>query len=394
MQSLCLLGSTGTIGIQTLDIVRQHPSHFRVFALGAYHNVEKMFAQCQEFSPSYAVLVDEKSARHLQEKLAQIDSKTQVLYGVESLCEIASAAECDTVLAAIMGSASLRPTMSAIRASKRVLLASKEALVMAGSIMMEAVRNSEAVLLPIDSEHNAILQCLSSDYLPGHPCPKSIKSITLTASGGPFRTLPLETLSTVTVEQAVTHPNWQMGEKISVDSATLMNKGLEVIQAKWLFDLAPDDIEVVIHPQSIFHAFVSYMDGSTIAHIAKPDMRIPIAYAIAWPDRIESGCLPLDPLALSGLEFFSPDIQRFPSLNLAYQAMRDGGQAATILCSANELAVDSFLKGRIPFTAIYETVAETLERFPKSYASTLEDIVELDREIRLFYEQILDVRID
>lgn len=391
MRTLTLLGSTGSIGTQTLDVIAAHPDQFSVFALAAHQNVDRLFAQCQQFSPQYAVLTNEVAAQSLAERLRAAHLKTEVLTGDKALLEIAAASEVDTVLSAIVGAAALLPTMLAVSAGKRVLLANKESLVMAGELMMAAARDSGAELLPIDSEHNAVFQCLSDDYLPGSGRPQGVDSIVLTASGGPFRDLPLSNLPNVTPEQAVAHPNWSMGAKISVDSATMMNKGLEVIEAHWLFDLPAKDIEVLVHPQSLVHAFVRFRDGSVLSHVAPPDMRIPIAHTLAWPKRINSAVGSLDLLSLSQAQFYLPDWERYPCLQLAYEALKVGGTAPAILNAANEVAVDAFLAGQLRFDQIAVVVERVLHQLSFGPVDCLDAVLVADRESRAKAAKIMSI---
>jgi len=393
MQSITLLGSTGSIGQQVLDIVAAHPQRFSVFALSAYCNGEMLFQQCKRFKPKYAVLVDgNDSAILLSERLKHAALATQVKRGGEALQEIVADSETETVVVAITGAAALLPTMAAIQAGKRLLLANKEALVMAGELVMSAVKTYQTTLLPIDSEHNAILQCLPKGYLPGHVLPANVHSVVLTASGGPFRVLPLDQLGAVTPREAVAHPNWSMGAKISVDSATMMNKGLEVIEAYHLFGIGEQQIEVVIHPQSLVHAFVRYIDGSVSAQISSPDMRIPIAFTMAWPERIASGVKPLDFTKFLKMEFDSPDSRRYPCLNLAYEALRVGGTAPTLLNAANEVAVAAFLAGKIRFNQIFPLISEVMTQLPVTTALSLEEVIFSDQQARHCAMEIMEIR--
>lgn len=380
MQKLTILGATGSIGVSTLDVVARHPDRFQIYALSGHFRVVELAEQCKKFKPRYAVVADQARAQQLQALLVEGHSDTCVLYGVEGLCQIATAPDVDTVMAAIVGAAGLLPTLEAARAGKKVLLANKEALVMAGSLFMDAVREAGATLLPIDSEHNAIFQCLPQGYGPNHN--GGVQKILLTASGGPFRTAPLDTLDEITPEQACAHPNWDMGRKISVDSATMMNKGLELIEACWLFDLSPDQIEVVIHSQSVIHSMVEYVDGSVLAQLGNPDMRTPIAHAMAWPERISSGVASLDIIGTARLDFEAPDLKRFPCLGLAMDAARLGGSAPTLLNAANEVAVEAFLNGEIPFTRIAGVVATVLADTPITEPDTLEAVQAIDQLAR------------
>ena len=376
MQKLTILGATGSIGVSTLDVVARHPDRFQIYALSGHSRVVELAEQCLTYKPRYAVVADQSSAQQLQQLLRPGSPETEVLYGVEGLCYIASAPEVDTVMAAIVGAAGLLPTLEAARAGKKVLLANKESLVMAGRLFMDAVREAGAILLPIDSEHNAIFQCLPSGYSPDHRA--GVQKVLLTASGGPFRTTPLEALSAISPEQACAHPNWDMGRKISVDSATMMNKGLELIEACWLFDLSPSQIEVVIHPQSVIHSMVEYVDGSVLAQLGNPDMRTPIAHAMAWPERVDSGVSRLDIIATARLDFEAPDLERFPCLVLAMEAARLGGSAPTVLNAANEMAVEAFLNGDISFTRIAEVVAVVLAGTVTTEPNTLEAVQSID----------------
>lgn len=385
-KNVTILGSTGTIGINTLDVISRYPERYRVFALTANSDVEKLVDQCGRFQPQYAVMTDATSAQQLEERLhgKGLDRIT-VLSGSDGQEAVAGDARVDYVMAAIVGAAGLLPALAAARAGKRILLANKESLVMSGQLFMDIVRSNKAVLLPIDSEHNAIWQCVSCYTGDGTGLPQgAVSKIWLTASGGPFRNLPLESLAAVTPEQACAHPNWKMGRKISVDSATMMNKGLELIEACWLFGTPPESIEVVLHPQSIIHSMVAYSDGSVLAQMGNPDMRIPIAYALAWPERIRSGAEPLDIFRVAELNFERPDLKRFPCLGLAYDAIRRGGTATTILNAANEIAVDNFLQGRIRYTDIVRIVASVLEDLSPHEADSLEAILDDDKLARAY----------
>jgi 1-deoxy-D-xylulose-5-phosphate reductoisomerase len=374
---ITVLGATGSIGMSTLDVVARHPDRFRVVALTAHTDVETLAGQCERFQPRFAVMADPSAAERLRARLKPRVPEVEVLGGHEALAEIAGLAEADYVMAAIVGSAGLLPTLAAAAAGKRVLLANKEALVMSGALFMRTVRENHAILLPIDSEHNALLQCMPDNYSTGQ-APRGVKGIMLTASGGPFRTMPMNRLATVTPEQACAHPNWDMGRKISVDSATMMNKGLEVIEAGWLFDLPIDRIRVVLHPQSILHSLVEYQDGSVLAQLGNPDMRIPISHALGWPERIESGAKPLDLLTVGILQFEPPDLQRFPCLALAGQAWGAGGTAPAILNAANEVAVQAFLERRLAFTSIPRVIEYALSQCVVHAADVLEIILEDD----------------
>lgn len=379
---LTVLGSTGSIGTSTLDVVARHPERYRITALTAHGRDDLLFQQCLEFKPEYAVLLDETAADRLASNIAAAGLRTQVLCGVEALEQVAALPEVDAVMAAIVGAAGLRPTLAAARAGKKILLANKEMLVMAGAVFMDAVRASGSVLLPIDSEHNAVFQSLPQNYS-GNLAAAGVHKILLTASGGPFRDTQLEDLRQVTPEQACAHPNWSMGRKISVDSATMMNKGLEVIEAHWLFNAPAESIEVVVHPQSVIHSMVQYVDGSVIAQLGNPDMRTPIAYALAWPERIDAGVESLDLVRVARLNFVAPDLERFPCLALAYKALVEGGTAPAVLNAANEVAVAAFLEGRIPFLAIPAVIEQALNSLPVAPVSVLEDVLNADAAARL-----------
>jgi 1-deoxy-D-xylulose-5-phosphate reductoisomerase len=381
IRHLTILGSTGSIGVSTLDVVTRHPDRFQIIALTANHSIEKMLEQCRLFRPRYAVMLDKDSGEKLHTKVRAAGISTEVIWGVESLEKVASLPEVDTVMAAIVGSAGIRPTFAAARAGKQVLLANKETLVMAGRIFMDVVKQHHATLLPIDSEHNAIFQSLPHHFT-GDLAAVGVRRILLTASGGPFRQSSLASLEQVTPEQACAHPNWVMGQKISVDSATMMNKGLEVIEAHWLFNAAPEKIQVVIHPQSVIHSMVEYVDGSVLAQLGNPDMRTPIAHALGLPDRIETGVAPLDMFKIGRLDFEEPDFKRFPCLGLAYQALAAGGSTPAILNAANEVAVESFLKRRMPFTAIPVMIEQVMQSVSRKDIASLEDVLEADREAR------------
>ena len=380
MQAITVLGATGSIGVSTLDVIARHPDKYSVFALTAHRQIEKLAGQCLQFKPTYAVVADDGAAVALQALLSAQGSTTEVLFGREALCAVSSAEGVDTVMAAIVGAAGLEPTMAAVRAGKKILLANKEALVMAGGLFMQAVAASGSVLLPIDSEHNAIFQCLPSDFK--NTDKGGVKKLLLSASGGPFRGRTLEQMRSVTPDQACAHPNWSMGRKISVDSATLMNKGLELIEACWLFNVASSQVEVVVHPQSIIHSLVQYIDGSVLAQLGNPDMRTPIAHALAWPSRIESGVADLDLFSIAQLNFEKPDLTSFPCLAVASAAAREGRDAAAILNAANEIAVQAFLDQRIGFTQIAEVVSHTLNSLALTEPDSLEAVQESDRRGR------------
>jgi 1-deoxy-D-xylulose-5-phosphate reductoisomerase len=380
-QKLVVLGATGSIGVNTLDVVARHPDRFEVLALTANRQVEGLFEQCRRFRPRYAVLQSEEGAERLAGLLHRAACDTTVLAGLDATEEVACHPDADTVMAAIVGAAGLRPTLAAVQAGKKVLLANKEALVMAGPVFMREVAQSGAVLLPIDSEHNAVFQSLQNDY----SCSlekKGVRRILLTASGGPFRQLPLESLASVTPEQACVHPNWVMGRKISVDSATMMNKGLEVIEAHWLFGAPRERIEVVIHPQSIIHSMVEYADGSVIAQLGNPDMRTPIAHALAYPERIDAGVASLDLCRIGQLSFEAPDFSRFPCLRLAYEALERGGSAPAVVNASNEMAVEAFLAGRLSFMRIPGIIEETLAAVPQREIADLAGVMDADAESR------------
>jgi 1-deoxy-D-xylulose-5-phosphate reductoisomerase len=380
-QQITILGATGSIGASTLDVISRHPERTSVFALTAHRATDRLAELCLRFSPRYAVMTDTGAARTLKDLLQAGHCTTTVLEGEQALCEVACASEVDVVMAAIVGAAGLKPTLAAVTAGKKVLLANKEALVMSGQLFMDAVEASGCCLLPIDSEHNAVFQSLPKDFR-HHPETDGVRRILLTASGGPFRTVPAERLETVTPEEACAHPIWSMGRKISVDSATMMNKGLEVIEAHWLFGLAPAQIEVVIHPQGIIHSMVDYIDGSVLAQLGSPDMRIPIANALAWPERIASGAKALDLFDVAPLSFERPDFERFPCLSLAYRALEAGGSVPAALNAANEEAVEAFLGSRLGFCRIADVIAATLERGGWVEAKTLEAVLEADARAR------------
>jgi len=379
-QGLTLLGATGSIGTSTLDVVARHPDRYRVFALTAHRAAEALLALCVRHAPRYAVLSGLAEDPELRRRFAAAGCATELLFGARALEQVAADPECGVLMAAIVGAAGLAPTLAGARAGKRVLLANKEALVMAGPFFMRAVRESGASLLPIDSEHNAVFQCLPQAA--GAASVRAVRRILLTASGGPFRSAPLDALSRVTPDEACAHPNWAMGRKISVDSATMMNKGLEVIEAHWLFDLPADRIEVLIHSQSIIHSLVEFVDGSVIAQLSNPDMRIPIAHALGFPERIESGATPLDLAAIGQLSFEQPDARRFPCLGLAYAALREGGSAPAVLNAANEVAVAAFLEGKLRYTAIPQVIEHALGRMPAARADSLETVLDADRAAR------------
>jgi len=377
---LTVLGATGTIGVNTLDVVARHPGRFEIFALTGATQVERMFEQCRTHRPRYAVMSQADSAAALRQRVKDAGLAVTVLEGERALTEVATAPEVDTVMAAIVGAAGLPATLAAAQAGKRILLANKETLVVSGQLFMDAVARSGAVLLPIDSEHNAIFQALPRDFN-GDFQQAGVKSLWLTASGGPFRQLSADEIARATPAQAIAHPNWVMGKKISVDSASLMNKGLEVIEARWLFNARPEQIRVVVHPQSIIHSMVEYADGSVIAQLGTPDMRTPIAYALGFPERIEAGVSGLDLMGRQ-LSFEEPDHVRFPCLGLAFEALRRGGNAAAVLNAANEVAVARFLDGAVPFSAIPDSIAHTMDTLAGGAAETLDDLFEADRLAR------------
>lgn len=380
-QVLTILGSTGSIGESTLDVVSRHPEKFRVFALAGYRQVDKLAAQCKQFHPEYAVVGDAGHAAELEKKLKQEGISTQVLYGSQALIDVASADEVSGVMCAIVGAAGLPSALAAARKGKTIYLANKETLVVSGALFMETARQNGATVLPIDSEHNAIFQVLPRDYT-GRLNEHGINSIVLTASGGPFLNTDLSTFDSITPEQAVKHPNWSMGRKISVDSASMMNKGLELIEAHWLFNCPPEKLEVVIHPQSVIHSMVRYRDGSVLAQLGNPDMRTPIAYCLGLPERIDSGVGELDFGALSALTFQKPDFDRFPCLKLAYQAMNAGGAAPCVLNAANEVAVAAFLDKRIKFTDIAKVVAHCLAQDFSDGRHDIEGLLAQDAQTR------------
>jgi len=393
VKNVTILGSTGTIGLQTLDVIARHANEYKVYALAANSKVDALLKQCLEFKPVFAVLLDETAAQDLREKLKAQHSATQVLAGMRGLEQVSSDAEVDIVMAAIVGAAGLKPAMAAAHAGKRILLANKETLVMAGSLFMQAVKAGGATLLPIDSEHNAIFQVMPPEGAWILACGgienHGIKKIILTASGGPFRKYTQQQLENVTPELALKHPNWVMGAKITIDSATLMNKGLEVIEAHWLFNANPEQIDVVVHPQSIIHSMVEYVDGSILAQLGNPDMRTPIAYALGYPNRIESGVESLNLLEIAKLEFEAPDVKRFPCLQLAYDALKIGGTAPAILNAVNEVAVAAFLNHQIHFLDIATLIAKALDSIQSAPVTSLEQLIAIDNEARSFAQEHL-----
>jgi 1-deoxy-D-xylulose-5-phosphate reductoisomerase len=393
MKGLCILGATGSIGVSTLDVAARHPHLYKIVALTANSNTEVLFEQCLAHHPQHVVVVDKSKAEAFQEKISASSlADIKVWVGSEALETVATLNEVDSVMAAIVGAAGLLPSLAAAKAGKTVLLANKEALVMSGDIFMDAVTASGAHLLPIDSEHNAIFQCMPAHYKTGTDG-KQVRRILLTASGGPFRELPIEQMAMVTPEQAVAHPNWDMGKKISVDSATMMNKGLEMIEACLLFNMSPDQIQVVIHPQSVIHSMVDYVDGTVLAQMGNPDMRIPIAHAMAWPERFESGAKPLNIFDVRRMDFEEPDLGRFPCLRLAYKAINAGGTMPTVLNAANEIAVEAFLDKRIKFTDIPVIIESCMDIIAVSVADTLDVILDHDQQARVVAKQLIADRL-
>ena len=387
-QQITVLGATGSIGLSTLDVIARHPERYQVFALSGFTRLSELRALCVRHAPRFAVVPEASAARGLQDDLHAAGLSTRVLVGEEGLCQVAADPEVDAVMAAIVGAAGLRPTLAAVEASKKILLANKEALVMSGALFMQAVRKSGSVLLPIDSEHNAIFQCMPGDFARGLGA-VGVRRILLTASGGPFRQTPMAELVHVTPDQACAHPNWSMGRKISVDSASMMNKGLELIEACWLFDAKPSQVEVVIHPQSVIHSLVDYIDGSVLAQLGNPDMRTPIANALAWPERIDSGVPPLDLFAIARLDFQAPDEGRFPCLRLARQAAEAGNSAPAMLNAANEVAVAAFLDGRVRYPEIASIIEEVLNLEPVVAVDDLDAVFTADTKARVLAGQWL-----
>ncbi|MDK4708363.1 1-deoxy-D-xylulose-5-phosphate reductoisomerase [Kingella negevensis] len=386
MQTLTILGSTGSIGVSTLDVISRHPDKFQIFALAGHSQVEKLAEQCRQFSPKYAVVADETRAKKLRQQLGSLH--TEVLFGKQALIDIATAPEVTGVMCAIVGAAGLPSALAAAKHGKTIYLANKETLVVSGSLFMETAKKHGAKVLPIDSEHNAIFQVLPRDYA-GNMDAHGVTSIVLTASGGSFLNTPIAELPHITPAQAVKHPNWSMGQKISVDSSTMMNKGLELIEAHWLFNCPPDKLEVVIHPQSIIHSMVRYADGSVLAQLGNPDMRTPIAYCLGLPERIESGVGALDFGKLSGLTFQEPDFARYPCLKLAYDAMFVGDSAPCVLNAANEVAVAAFLRGQIRFTDIAKVVGACLEKHVSGSLKSIEELLGLDEQTRSLAEDVV-----
>ncbi len=404
MINVAILGATGSIGTSTLDVIARQSERFCVYALTANKNIERLYSQCVQFLPVYAVMVDHDCAEQLAQKLqTNVDTQgIKVLSGMAALDTIASAPEVDYVMAAIVGAAGLSSSMAAVHAGKRILLANKESLVMSGALFMQAVKDNNAILLPIDSEHNAIFQSMPAQLMNSNSASSDqmgslhhfgVQKILLTASGGPFLNRSVDELSNVTPDQACAHPNWEMGRKISVDSATMMNKGLEVIEASWLFNAAADDIQVVIHPESVIHSMVSYNDGSVLAQLGNPDMRTPIAHAMAWPERMTSGVAQLDIFQVAQLNFQAPDFERFVCLRLAYDALRLGGTAPAILNAANEIAVQAFLNESIAFTQIAHIVEQTMETLTVQAADTMNIVLESDRQARDIARKLVSDRL-
>ena len=381
MENIVILGSTGSIGCNALQVIQLHKEKYKVFALTANKNVDLLTQQCLEFEPHYAIALNQDANQQLKQNLLSLNSKTIVLESSESLDRLASHADTSTVISAIVGAAGLKPTMAAANSGKKILLANKETLVMAGELFVKAVNHSKATLIPIDSEHNAILQVLPQNKKLNNRS-SGIRKILLTASGGPFRTFSQEELRNVTPKEALRHPNWIMGKKITIDSATMMNKGLEIIEAFWLFDIPAADIEVIIHPQSIIHSLVEYIDGSTLAQLGNQDMRTPIAYALSHPDRIESGVLGLDLIKTKKLDFEAPDLNKFPCLGLAYKALEMGHNAPTILNAANEVAVDAFLNESIAFNQIAELIEFSMHTIESQPIDSIDTVLDVDKRTR------------
>jgi len=389
---ISILGSTGSIGKSTLDVLARHPDRYQVVALSANSDVDGMYRQCLAHRPQLVAMADEASAEALASLLADEAGEIHVLSGIAGLKAVATHESAEQVMAAIVGAAGLVPVLAAVEAGKRILLANKEALVVAGGLFMDAVRRHGVTVLPIDSEHNAVFQCMPEGYEQGLDG-KGVRRILLTASGGPFRTTPAQELATVTPEQACAHPNWDMGRKISVDSATMMNKGLEVIEAHWLFGAAPEHIQVVIHPQSVIHSMVEYVDGSVLAQLGNPDMRTPIAHALAWPERIDSGVASLDLFSVARLDFEKPDLERFPCLRLAFRAIEEGGSMPAILNAANEVAVAAFLDGRSGFMDIPRVIEQTMDSLRGQPADSLKVLLEADALARETAERLLTPKV-
>jgi 1-deoxy-D-xylulose-5-phosphate reductoisomerase len=378
LQRICILGSTGTVGKNTLEVVSHNLQYFKVVTLVANSDVTTMFKQVQQFKPKTVIMADEPAAQQLRQLVISAKLNTKVNCGYQAMCEAVEADDTDIVVAAIVGAAGLLPTLSAAKAGKKILLANKEVLVMAGELFMQVANKAKAQIMPLDSEHNAIFQCLPA----GEVNKQEVAKIVLTASGGPLHQTSSSQFLSITPEQACNHPNWVMGKKISVDSATLMNKGLEFIEACWLFSLAPEDIDIVIHPQSIIHSMVHYIDGSVLAQMSNPDMKVPIAHALGWPSRINSGASPLSLVDISRFDFFSPDTIKFPCLKLAQQAAKSGGIATAVLNAANEIAVDAFLENKLRFDLIPEVVDATLQKLPSANMLDIENILDIDKQAR------------
>lgn len=388
MIGISVLGSTGSIGISTLDVIAQHPERYRAVGLAANRDVEGLFQQCERFQPTVVAMADQASAAELAKRLASIGSSIEVLAGEAGVIAIAELTDAEMVMAAIVGAAGLTPTLAAVRKGKRILLANKESLVVAGDLFMREAKAHKASVLPIDSEHNAVFQCMPQDFEQGLAA-KGVKRILLTASGGPFRTWTNDQLKSATPEQACAHPNWSMGRKISVDSATMMNKGLEVIEARWLFDATPEQIKVVVHPQSVVHSMVQYVDGSVLAQLGNPDMRTPIAHAMAWPERHGSGVASLDLFEVARLDFEEPDTQRFPCLRLAFDAVAAAGVAPAVLNAANEVAVDAFLSKQLAFVRIPEIIETVLSQNLEGDLDSVEGLMAIDQAARAATEQLI-----
>ena len=388
MIGISVLGSTGSIGISTLDVIAQHPERYRAVGLASNTDVEGLFKQCERFQPSVVAMADEASATELAKRLRSIGSSIEVLAGEAGVIAIAEMVDAEMVMAAIVGAAGLTPTLAAVRKGKRILLANKESLVVAGDLFMREAKAHDALVLPIDSEHNAVFQCMPQDFDQGLAT-KGVKRILLTASGGPFRTWSKEQLQSVTPEQACAHPNWSMGRKISVDSATMMNKGLEVIEARWLFNATPEQIKVVVHPQSVVHSMVQYVDGSVLAQLGNPDMRTPIAHAMAWPERHGSGVASLDLFEIARLDFEEPDTKRFPCLRLAFDAVAAAGVAPAVLNAANEVAVDAFLNKQLAFVRIPEIIETVLSQNIEGDLDSIDGLMAIDQAARAAAEQLL-----
>ncbi|MFZ7343289.1 1-deoxy-D-xylulose-5-phosphate reductoisomerase [Avibacterium volantium] len=395
-QKLVILGSTGSIGTSTLSVIEHNPDKYQAFALVGGRNVQLMVEQCVKFQPTFAALDDESAAKNLKEKLTALGLRTQVLSGQKAICELAAHPEADQVMAAIVGAAGLLPTLSAVQAGKRVLLANKESLVTCGQLFIDEVKKNHAQLLPVDSEHNAIFQSLppqAQEKIGFCPLQElGISKIVLTGSGGPFRYTDLSEFDQITPEQAVAHPNWSMGKKISVDSATMMNKGLEYIEARWLFNASADEMEVIIHPQSIIHSMVRYIDGSVIAQMGNPDMRTPIAETMAYPQRTFAGVAPLDFYQLNGLTFLAPDYQRYPCLKLAIDAFAAGQYATTAMNAANEISVEAFLNRQIKFTDIAKVNAQVVEKISPQQIQSIDDVLDVDKNARALAWQIIQAK--